>query len=83
MYSDTIKFTGFQSIWNGTSWKHLQPDNIEKRHGRRNLTDRQVREIRDIVSTNSLSYKSLGEVYGVPASTICNIIKRKTYKNVE
>lgn len=80
-YKDTMVFSGgFQSIWLGQSWKHLQPEVIEKRHGRRHLTDEQVREIRTL--SYSQSGRSLAKQYEVPTSTISNIINYKTYKNV-
>jgi len=82
-YSDVVLFSGgFQSIWAGNSWKHLQPATIAKRHGRRFLTDCEVRDIRTKVSTKDQSQKSLSKQYGVPTSTISNIINHKTYKDV-
>jgi len=78
-YSDVVLFNGgFQSIWSGNSWKHLQPKVIPKRHGRRHLTDDQVRTIRN----STESGKALAYKFGVPTSTISNIINYKTYKNV-
>ena len=82
-YQNVLLFHGgFQSIWSGNSWKHLQPTVLTKRHGRRFLTDEEVRNIRSAVANKIKSYKALGEDYGVPASTISNIINNKTYKNV-
>jgi len=80
-YKELIEFPGFSDIWIGRAWKHLQPASIAKRsHGRAFLTNDQVRTIRTLKGTKS--YKALGEEYGVPASTISNIINNKTYKNV-
>lgn len=78
-YSGIVKFHGgFQSIWSGSSWKHLQPKVISKRHGRRYLTDDEVRTIR----SSTESGRTLATKFGVPPSTISNIINYKTYKNV-
>lgn len=79
-YKDKIKFSGFAGIWSGRGWKRFQPHTVQKSHGRAYLTDEQVRTIRTLKGTKS--YKLLGEEYGVPASTISNIINNKTYKNV-
>lgn len=80
-YKDIIKFSSFQDIWSGRSWKHLQPEAITtKVHGRAYLTPEQVRTIRTLKGTKS--YAVIGLDYGVPASTICNIINLKAYKNV-
>lgn len=79
-YADKITWATFSDIWIGRSWKHLQPTLISKSHGRAYLTDDQVRVIRTLKGTKS--YKLIGEEYGVPASTISNIINNKTYKNV-
>ena len=80
-YSKLLTFSGgFQSIWSGNSWKHLQPQNVVKRHGNRGLTDSEVRVIRELAHTRT--GKSLSEEFGVPTSTISNIINNKTYKDV-
>lgn len=69
---------GFNDIWLGNSWKHLQPEVIEKRHGRRYLTDENVRDIRESTKSGVV----LAKEYCVPTSTISNIINFKTYKNI-
>lgn len=73
-----IGSAGFDDIWLGRSWKYLQPKTIDKRHGNRYLTDSEVLEIRG----SNLSGRALAKQYGVPPSTISNIINFKTYKNV-
>lgn len=80
-YKDIVKFSSFQDVWSGRSWRHLQPEAIiAKVHGRAYLTPAQVRLIRTLKGTKS--YAAIGLDYGVPASTISNIINFKTYKNV-
>lgn len=81
LYSHILVFSSFQDIWSGRSWKHLQPEVItSKVHGRAYLTPEQVRHIRTLKGTKP--YSDIGKDYGVPASTISNIINFKSYKNV-
>ena len=82
-YKHLIAYSTFYDIWKGRRWKHLQPEVIPKqRHGKAYLTDDKVREIKNLVATTSRSYADIGKEYGVPASTISNIINNKTYKHV-
>jgi hypothetical protein len=52
------------------------------KHGE-GLTFEEAEEIRRRYAAGGLFYRQLGDEYGVSAATICNIIKRKVYKEAE
>ena len=81
-YKHLLKRSGMESIWLGTSWKHLQPSTITKLHASTKLSDEQVREIRALVATGNLSYSQIGKLYGVSAALICKINKHLSYTHV-
>jgi hypothetical protein len=43
------------------------------------LTWVQVREIRDLYANGGITYRELGERYGVVLATIAHVVKRRTY----
>ena len=59
------------------------PNKEQIRHTNAKLTDVQVKEIRNTYKKGVISYRELGEKYGLSESSIAAIIKRKTYKNVD
>lgn len=81
-YKHLLKRTGMESIWLGTSWKHLQPDSITKLHAAKKLTDIQVLEIRKMVISSNLSYKKIADMFNISAALVCKIHKRQSYTNV-
>lgn len=50
---------------------------VGNEHGRRKVTDRQCEEIRTEYAKGVLTYKMLGDVYGVSAVQVGNIIRGK------
>lgn len=81
-YKHLLKRSGMESIWLGTSWKHLQPSTITKLHASTKLSDKQVQEIRVLITTGDLSYLQIGKLYSVSAALICKINKHLSYTNV-
>ena len=59
------------------------PNKEQIRHTNAKLTDVQVKEIRNSYKKGIISYRELGEKYGLSESSIAAIIKRKTYKNID
>lgn len=59
------------------------PTKEQVRHTNAKLTDVQVKEIRNSYKKGVVSYRELGEKYGLSESSIAAIIKRETYKNVD
>lgn len=53
----------------------------KKSYGRRKLDDQKAREIKNMYETGNYSMKELSIIFGLKSkSTICDIIKNKTYK---
>jgi len=65
----------------GRSWKHLEFKGYTKARKHAKLTEDEVRRIRKIRKTG-LSYKKIGNIFGVNHGTIFHIIKRNTWKEV-
>ena len=80
-YSSLLKISGMESIWLGTSWKHIQPKVVTKLHGGRVLTDTQVREIHILITENNLTYRKIAEQFKVSAALITNIKKGNSYSS--
>lgn len=59
------------------------PNKEQVRHTNAKLTDVQVKEIRNSYKKGVISYRELGEKYGLSESSIAAIIKRETYKNID
>lgn len=59
------------------------PNKEQIRHTNAKLTDIQVKEIRSSYKKGIVSYRELGDKYGLSESSIAAIIKRETYKNVD
>lgn len=59
------------------------PNKEQVRHTNAKFTDVQVKEIRNSYKKGIVSYRELGEKYGVSDSCIAAIVKRETYKNVD
>lgn len=59
------------------------PDNRGSRHGMAKLTESDVREIRKLYDTTSLSSREIGERFGVSKSVIIRIGRRKKWTHVK
>ena len=59
------------------------PNKEQIRHTNAKLTTVQVKEIRRSYKKGVVSYRELGEKYGLSESSIAAIIKRETYKNID
>jgi len=54
----------------------------EKRSGWRQLTEEQVREIRELYATGEITQEALAWEFDVEQSTVSKIIRRATWQNV-
>lgn len=81
-YKHILQRSGMESIWLGTTWKHLQPTVITKLHAAKLLSEKQVREIRKLAAEKKLSYPKIAKLYNISAALVCNIHKRKSYSEI-
>lgn len=81
-FSDRLHFNSFLNIWCGKRYSLIMPEvfNETKRHTK--LTEETVKKIRQDREELSLTYQQLGEKYGISKSTIADIVRKRTWKNV-
>lgn len=74
----------FRRIVLGQTYKSVGniPTQQQIRYTNAKFTDDQVRLIREQYATGEITYKQLGEYYGVSEHTIASIVWKKTYKHV-
>ena len=54
----------------------------EKRSGWRQLTEEQVREIRELYATGEITQQELGFEFDVEQSTVSKVVRRATWRKV-
>lgn len=80
-YSNRLTYSAFLNIWSGRRYKNIRSDLIEKgRHTK--LNEKIVAAIKTDYYFNNLSYTVLSKKYKVSRSTIGDIIRQKTWKQV-
>lgn len=81
-YKDKLHYNSFLNIWSGRRYKNIMPEVIENgRHTK--LNEDIVREIRLEYKNTKTSYQKLADKYNIPKATIADIIKERTWKNVQ
>lgn len=72
-------------ILRGVSWSHTNPTDFSPResHGRSRLKDNDVRDIRRRYAAGGVTFKVLGQEYGVSTSTISHLVNRRNWAHVE
>ena len=78
-------FDTFKRIVLGYTYKSVGniPSKTQIRYTNAKLTDDEVRAIRARYAEKNITYKKLGEEYGVSEHTIACIVWRKTYAHVD
>lgn len=80
-YKNILHYNAFLNIWNGARYKHIMPEVFENgRHTKMNLET--AKNIRKDYKELKLSYSKLAEKYNISKSTISDIIKERTWKEV-
>lgn len=81
LYKDRMHYNSFLNIWSGRKYKYIMPEAIQNgRHTK--LTKEKVKLIREEYENNKITFKKLGEKYGVSKSTIADVINKRTWKDV-
>lgn len=87
-WSDPVSVAAHQKEYYRTK-RYTEPDIPDlgratgERHGRSKLTDQDVRDIRAAYVPRSVSFAAIARMYGVDASVIEKIVKRKTWKHID
>lgn len=80
-YIDRLHYNSFLNIWVGKRYALIMPEVFETgRHTKLNADI--VEQIRKDRENLNLSYDKLAKKYGVSKSTVADIIKKRTWKNV-
>ena len=81
-YKDKLHYNSFLNIWSGRRYKNIMPEVIENgRHTK--LNEDIVREIRLEYKNTKTSYQKIADKYNIPKPTVADIIKERTWKNVQ
>ena len=80
-YKDRLHYNSFLNIWSGRRYSSIMPEVIQ--NGRRTkLTADIVKQIRKDKENLNLSYQQLATKYNISKSTVSDIVKKRTWKNV-
>lgn len=81
-YKDKLHYNSFLNIWSGRRYKNILPEIIENgRHTR--LTEDKVRQIKIDYFNNNMTLQAIADKNGVSKSTIADIARGRTWKNVQ
>lgn len=81
-YQDKMHYNSFLNIWSGRKYKYIMPEVIQNgRHTK--LNAELVKEIKIKRRDEKTSYQKLADEYNVSKSTIADIFKGRTWKQVQ
>lgn len=81
-YKDRMHYNSFLNIWSGRKYKFIMPEVIQTgRHTK--LNAELVREIKLKRKEEGTSYQKLADEFNVSKSTIADIFKGRTWKDVQ
>lgn len=81
-YQDKMHYNSFLNIWTGQRYKTIMPEVFEQEKRHTKLNEDIVRAIR-IDRKEGATYQELVDKYGICKSTIGDICRNKTWKNVQ
>ena len=81
-YQNKIHYNSFLNIWSGQRYKTIMPEVFTEKNRHIKLTEDIVRAIK-IDRQKGLTYQQLIDKYGISKSTISDICRGKTWKNVQ
>lgn len=81
-YANRMHYNSFLNIWSGRKYKYIMPEVIQKgRHTK--LNAELVKEIKIKRRDKKTSYQKLADEYNVSKSTIADIFKGRTWREVQ
>lgn len=81
-YQDRMHKNSFLNIWTGQRYSHIMPEVFSEKYRHTKLNEEIVLSIRKDREENLMSYRELSIEYNIPYSTIGDICRRKTWKNI-
>lgn len=80
-YSERLNYQAFLNIWCGRRYKEIMPEVFNDKGRHTKLTKQLAHQIKEERKKTNLSYKKIGEKFGVSSSTVADIIKGRTWKD--
>lgn len=82
-FSDRIaSLQAFLNIWCGKRYSYIMPEVFELREDKHTkLNKEKAHEIKELIKEGKLTYREIGELYGVSRSTINDIRQQKIWKD--
>ena len=81
-YKDKMHYNSFLNIWTGQRYKNVMPEVFEEKYRHTKINEDLVRAIRKDRNSLNLTYQALADKYNVNKSTVADIVKKRTWKNV-
>lgn len=81
-YENKMHWQSFMNIWTGKRYSSVMPEVFNETKRKTKLTIEKVKEIRKLRAEENFSYDKLAEMFDVSSSTIADIIRQRTWKNV-
>ena len=82
-YSDLLNYNSFLNIWTGQRYKTIMPEVFNKKYRHRVLNEDIVKRIRYERIYNKLTISKIAELLNLNKSTVADVCKYKTWKNVK
>lgn len=82
LYKDKMHYNSFLNIWTGQRYKTVMPEVFTQKKRHTKLTEEIVKNIRLDREINKISYDLLAKKYNISKSTIADICKYRTWKNI-
>lgn len=81
-YSNRLTYAAFLNIWSGRRYKNIAPELLELgRHTK--LNAQTVKDLKEDYYYKQMSYSQLAKKYNISKSTVGDIIRGKTWKQVQ
>ncbi len=82
-FSDRFNsFQAFMNIWCGKRYSYIMPEVFELRKNKHTkLNKEKAHEIKELIREGKMTYREIGELYGVSRSTIQDIQRKKIWKD--
>lgn len=82
LYTNLEWVTQSENIQHAINVLHIQFGDKGENHSNHKLTNKQVKEIRDLYKAKIYTYKTMGKLYGISTSNIKNIVCNKIWKEI-
>lgn len=82
-YAERLHYNSFLNIWTGKRYGLIMPEVFQDKGRHTKLNEQIVRQIKIDRQNTGMSYQNLAKKYNVSKSCIADIIKQRTWKQVQ